>query len=370
MLSTREAQEILRRFSVEDEICELHAVKNGLINKTFAVTLSNGEKYLLQDINVAVFKNPDELMTNITGVTGFLREKISACGGNPKTETLCFLPTADGKYYYRDENNSHWRVCIYIDNTFTYSCVDDPDIMYRAGSCFGKFQAMLAEYPIDTLYDTIPDFHNTAKRFAALKKAVEENRSGRAESCREDIDFALSYEEDAGRLVKLTENGKLPVRVTHNDTKINNVLFDCDTKETVCVIDLDTVMPGLSLYDFGDAMRSGAANIIEDSPEYDKAGIRTDLYEAYVKGYLSSVSAALTENEIKMLPFSAKLLTYECGIRFLTDYLDGDVYFGTDYPEHNIVRARNQFAMVRDIERKMPELEKITENAYKEAIGK
>lgn len=337
---------------------------NGHINSTFILTFNedgNVKKYVLQRISTEIFKNPEGLMNNIVGVTKHIRKKNDDMN-TPWADrcTLTFLPTTDGKYFYLDEESSCWRLYEFIDDVYTCNAIENPNDFYNAGVAFGEFQNLLADYDSSTLVETIPNFHNTVSRFADFKKAVDENKSGRLENVNEEVEFAIAREKDTHILVDLIAEGKLPLRVTHNDTKLNNILFDNDTNKGICIIDLDTVMPGLSLYDFGDSIRFGANTAAEDEKDVSKVSLSLELYEAYVKGYLSSAKDALTDLEKELLPFGAKLMTYECGIRFLMDYLNGDVYFHTDYGDHNLVRARTQFALVADMEKKMDEMLEIT----------
>ncbi|MBQ3151083.1 MAG: aminoglycoside phosphotransferase family protein [Clostridia bacterium] len=356
-------KEILNAYDLPGTYTGHRVLNYGHINDTLVVELDEGDKvtgYILQRINTNVFKNAEELMENIESVTSFLAEKIRNNGGDPDRETLTVFHTKDGKSYHICENNDCWRIYNYVSHAHSLQFIEDPEDFRKSGEAFGKFQCMLSDYPSETLHETIPDFHNTVSRFSALLTAIEQNLSGRKDNVKEEIEFALQREKDTHILVDLLEKGKLPLRVTHNDTKLNNVMFDDDTGDGICVVDLDTVMPGLSLYDFGDSIRFGANTASEDEKDVSKVSLDLGLYEAYVKGYLGAAGESLTEEEIKYLPFSAKLMTYECGIRFLSDYLNGDTYFHTDYPEHNLVRARTQFALVADIERKYDEMCKIT----------
>ncbi len=360
---------ILSNFSFGGEYEGYETKNDGHINSTYVLRFKcpDGKKlsYTVQKINTYVFKKPDELMENISGVTSYLKKVIAANGGNPDRETLNFLKTKDGKDYCTDSDGCCWRAYYYIDGVYTCNIINSAQVFRNAGKAFGKFQNQLADYPIETLYETIPDFHNTYSRFTDFKKAVSDNISGRAENVKEETRFVFSREDDTKVLLRLCGEGRLPVRVTHNDTKLNNILFDEKTDEGLCIIDLDTVMPGLSLYDFGDSIRFGANTASEDERDVSKVSLDLNLYRAYVEGYLSSAKDSLTECEIEYLPFSAKLMTLECGMRFLTDYLNGDVYFKTEYPEHNLVRCRTQFRLVEDIENKMDEMKKITVNAAK-----
>ncbi|MBQ8575517.1 MAG: aminoglycoside phosphotransferase family protein [Clostridia bacterium] len=362
---------IIANFPFEGELVEIKKTGSGHINSTYLVTTSDSNvnyQYILQLINPAVFKKPDELMSNVMNVTGFLRNKIILDGGNPERETLTFLYTKDNSPYHRDDEGACWRAYNYIGSCTTYDKIDDPVKLMRSAKAFGVFQKRLADYPIDNLFETIPNFHNTPARYEALKEAIENNLSGRLDMVKEEVEFALSRECDASKLTDMIKSGDLPIRVTHNDTKINNVLFDLITNEAFCVIDLDTVMPGLSLYDFGDGIRSGAVTADEDEKDLDKFNFDIELYNAYVEGFLSEAAPALTQNEVDNLAFSAKLMTLECGVRFLTDFLNGDVYFGIAYPEHNLVRCRTQFKLVREIEKNLDEMNKTTAELYRRAL--
>ncbi|MEG2395572.1 MAG: aminoglycoside phosphotransferase family protein [Oscillospiraceae bacterium] len=359
---------INENFTLEGDYKSYEVMNNGHINSTYVLTFACGEKehrYVLQQINTNIFKDVDSLMNNIVGVTQHLRNAIIKNGGDEKRETLNFIPTKSGKYYCVDSRGASWRLYHHVGDVYTCNQIDSEDVFYNSGKAFGSFQKSLADYPIDTLVETIPNFHNTFSRFNDLKKAIAENKAGRRDNVSAEIEFALNREADTKVLTALIDEGKLPLRVTHNDTKLNNILFDDKTNEGICIIDLDTVMPGLSLYDFGDSIRFGANTASEDEKDVSKVSLSLPLYEAYVKGYLSTAKESLTDCEIEYLPFSAKMMTYECGIRFLTDYLNGDTYFKTAYPEHNLVRCRTQLALVADIEKKMNEMKKITMDAAK-----
>lgn len=361
---------ILSHFPFKGEFVGFRPVDSGHINDTFVVDFkdNSGKKdsFLLQKINVNVFKNPVQLMENILGVTDFLKKKISECGGDTDRECLTVIKTNDQKPFFYSDELGYWRCYNYISDSYAIDSISSPEVFMNAAKAFGKFQNILADYPIDTLYETIPNFHNTRSRYADFIKAVEQNLSGRLNTCLPELEFAKAREEDASVLVNLLEKGKLPLRVTHNDTKLNNVMFDKATDESICIVDLDTVMPGLSLYDFGDSIRYGANTASEDERDLSKVSLDLELFEVYVKGYLSEAGASLTETEINYLPFSAKLMTYECGIRFLTDYINGDTYFRVHYPEHNLVRCRTQFTLVSDIEKKYDTMQKIVEKTKKD----
>lgn len=336
---------ILQQFKTEKEI---EPYGNGHINDTYVV---NPARFIIQRINTNIFKNPYELMENIKNVTAHLREKIIKEGGDPDRETLTVVKTDNGENFLKTEDGC-FRVYKFIENTKTVENDKTIEDIYNAGKGFGRFQNMLSDYPAHTLHETIKDFHNTVKRVEALKEAIKEDKAGRAESVKEEIEFALSCARFSDVVVKGIEDGSIPVRVTHNDTKINNILFDDKTGEAVAVIDLDTVMPGSMLYDFGDTLRMGASTGAEDETDLSKVWFDEKIFEEFAKGFLSETKNSLTEREIELLPFSAKLMTYECGIRFLTDYLNGDTYFKIHRPNHNLDRARNQFKLVKNIEEK------------------
>lgn len=365
--------EIIKAFPEYGEVIGYKPITAGHINDTYIVEYlqENGEKirYLLQRINTNVFRMPVELMENVMGVTAFLRKKIEAAGGDPARETLTVFPAKDGKNYYMAEDGGCWRMYNFVEDTFSINELTSAEDFKSAALSFGNFQNLLADYPIETLYETIPNFHNTPSRFKDFLEALEKNASGRKGEAVPEIDFVLAREKDCSVITDLLDSGMLPVRVTHNDTKLNNVLFDNTTKKGLCVVDLDTVMPGSSLYDFGDSIRFGANTAAEDEKDLSKVSLSLEYFKAYVEGYLEAAGKSLTENEINYLPFSAKLLTLECGIRFLGDFINGDVYFKTEYPEHNLVRARTQFKLVEDIEAKYAEMMRIVDDAKKSILG-
>lgn len=350
-------------------IVSVNQITAGLINATYLIETDKSEKYILQKINTFVFKNPDELMENIVGVTKHITEKIKEAGGDYKRENLNFLPCKSGEYYFRDENDGSWRLYIYVDEALTYNKPKNNDTFRNAGRSFGRFMKLLDGYPAETLHETIKNFHYTPARYENFLKAVDADIKGRKALCQDEIQFVIDRKADTHKLTDLIAEGVLPLRVTHNDTKLNNVLFDINTDKGICVIDLDTIMPGLSLYDFGDSIRSGANKGAEDEADLSKVGIDLSLFEVYVDGFLSETAESLNDAEIENLAFGAKLMTFECGMRFLTDYLEGDVYFRTTHPEHNIIRARNQFKLVADMEAHMDEMNAIVMK-YKEKYFK
>ncbi len=316
---------------------------DGHINSTYRVG-----NVVLQRLNTDVFTNPGGVMDNVCLVTEYITKKLSENGEDASRQTLHFLRTLDGKSFYEGQEGAY-RAYTFIDDAYTVNDEKTPEVLYEAALTIGKFQRLLADFDAEKLFTVIPDFHNTPKRVENLKKAIEKNASGRAESVKEEIEFALSLEEFAGQITEAIAEGSVPLRVSHNDTKLNNVLFDNATGKGICLIDLDTVMSGSYLYDFGDAMRFGASSAAEDCTDWDKVWFDLELFEAFAKGYLESAASVLTKREKELIYTSVIMMTYECGTRFLTDYIDGDVYFKVAHPLHNLDRARNQFALVKDM---------------------
>ena len=373
ILSTRRKIEGVDSRSLEDAVYafgfgpQCSYVKpfgEGHINETYAVYMpgQDGKEvplYVLQRININVFKNPDQVMDNIFGVTEYLRNIIRQEGGDLDRETLSYIKTKDGESYFEDDNGQPWRCLHYVPNSVCYQQVERPEQFYQSALSFGHFLKQLGEYPAESLYETIPQFHDTRKRFRDFVEAERKDVKNRARVCRSEIDFVLAREKDCGTLMEQLEDGVLPLRVTHNDTKLNNILFDKDTEEGLCIIDLDTIMPGLAANDFGDSIRFGASTAEEDEQDLEKVHFDIDLYEIYVKGYLEMAKDVLTPAEIESLPWGARLMTLECGIRFLADFLQGDVYFKTAYPEHNLVRARTQFRLVKEMEEQFDKMKDV-----------
>jgi Ser/Thr protein kinase RdoA (MazF antagonist) len=351
------AIQIANMFSLKGEAISAESFGCGHINDTFLVETDEGEKYILQQINTSVFKNPDALMTNIVSVTEFLKKKIAAEGGDPTRETLNVVLTKDGKNHISFDGSA-WRVYTFIDDSVTLQTCETADEFYASACGFGHFQKLLADFPAHTLFESIPDFHNTKKRFKAFEEAVESDVAGRASKVAAEIEFVKSRKEFAKTLVDLQKSGKLPLRVTHNDTKLNNVMLTKDLKP-LAVVDLDTVMPGLSVNDFGDSIRFGATRAAEDEKDLSKVIFETELFEYYAKGFLKECGEMLTEREKEMLPVGAMMMTFECGMRFLTDYLNGDTYFKVHRINHNLDRCRTQFKLLEQMEEKRQELNSI-----------
>ena len=358
--------EVSRLFRIEYEYLGYETIQMGNVNRTYKVNfmLPEGKpkSFLVQNVNTYAFRNPIGLMDNIDQVTEHIRAK------KPGQLALHFHHTADRKTYVVDGNN-FWRMTNYVPSV-TFNAVTDLDIIRNAGKAFGEFQMDLADFEIDRLIETIPDFHNTRQRYENFIQAVKENKAGRAAEVREEIDFLLSVQDMACRLTDLQMAGELPLRVTHNDTKINNVLFHPETSDAMIVVDLDTVMPGLMGHDFGDAVRFAANYVEEDCPDYEKAGVNLEVYRAFTEGFISKIADTITEKELDTLALSGFVLAVELGSRFLADYLDGDLYFNIKYPEHNLVRARCQLALAKDMLNKMDEMEQIVRECVVAAKSK
>lgn len=360
-------EEVIAAFDFAGNNVSYERYGSGHINDTFLVKQDAEGKevrYILQRMNHDIFKDPVSLMKNVKGVTEFLRVRIEENGGDPERETLNLVKTKDGNHYYVDSDNNYWRSYIFIADATCYNLVEKPEDFYQSGKAFGHFQRLLAEYPAEELSETIPNFHNTPVRFETFKQAVKDDVCGRAASVQAEIAFVMDREKDMAAAQSMLEAGELPLRVTHNDTKLNNIMIDDKTGEAVCIIDLDTIMPGLSIFDFGDSIRFGANTAEEDETDLSKVSLSLPLFDIYTKGFLEGCRGKLTENEVTMLPMGAKLMTLECGMRFLTDYLQGDTYFKIHRENHNLDRCRTQFGLVADMEKKWSEMESIV-NQYR-----
>ena len=360
-------ESIVKQYDFDGELIEHKAFGSGHINDTIKlVYIKNGieKSYVLQRINTEIFTKPEELMENIVKVTDFLRKKIKENGGDPERETLKVIKTKDGKNYAKDHEGGYWRVYDFITDAISYEKVETADDFYQSAIAFGNFQNLLADFPAEELNETIADFHNTKKRYETFKQSVENNLSGRASEVQDEINFILERKDLADYFTDLQDEGKLPIRVTHNDTKLNNVMIDKDSKKGICVVDLDTVMPGLAMNDFGDSIRFGASSALEDEKDLDKVYLDLELYEVFTKGFIEALDGRLTDMEIDLLPHGAKVMTYECGLRFLADHIDGDKYFKIAYPGHNLDRARTQIKLVADMEAKWDQMHEIL-NKYR-----
>lgn len=359
-------EEAIQAFLLPGSVSACCRYGSGHINDTFylAVESEGSEhRFILQRINTHVFQQPESLMQNISHVTDFLRKKIIASGGDPDRETLTLIPTKQGACCYRDTDGFWWRVYRFIDGASTFDTVKSPHDFYESAKAFGRFQRLLADYPVDQLTETIPNFHNTPDRLNALLRAAKDDCCSRAALVEREMQFVMERTKDIPVIMDLLHNRQLPFRVTHNDTKLNNIMLDNETKKAVCVIDLDTIMPGSSLFDYGDSIRFGANTGEEDEQDLSKVSLSFDLFSAYTKGFLEGCEGSLTEMEIKLMPMGAKLMTLECGIRFLADYLQGDTYFRIHRKDHNLDRCRTQFALVADMEKKWDRMHQIVADA-------
>jgi len=360
--------EVLAVYGWEKTVIYCERYGSGHINDTFLVIVNEGKeekKYILQRMNHDIFKDITGLMNNVSGVTSYLRNIIIREGGDPERETLNLVPDMDGKLHYTDSIGCHWRVYLFISEATTYNQVEKIEDFYQSAKAFGHFQNLLAGYPVEKLTETIPAFHDTPKRFKDFLLAVGEDICGRADSVREEIAFVMDRKAELGTIMELQRSGQMPYRVTHNDTKLNNIMIDDRSGEAICVIDLDTIMPGASVFDYGDSIRFGANTAAEDETDLSKVTLSLELFEAYTKGFLEGCAGKLTDIEVEMLPMGAKLMTFECGMRFLTDYLQGDTYFKIHREMHNLDRCRCQFALVKDMEEKWSEMTQIVNNCRK-----
>ena len=350
---------IIASFALETGSVEAAPYGNGHINDTLCVIVhaQEGDKrYILQRVNSYVFPKPEEVIQNIEKVTAYLREIIVKEGGDPQRETPTLMETKDGKHHVIAEDGELWRMYRFVEGTKSGDLPDTPELFALSGRAFGKFQQQLGGFDASVLNETIVDFHNTPARYAQLQDAIARNEAGRLNEVAQEIAFCEKYEQEVHTLLDAMEKGEIPLRVTHNDTKLNNVLLDAVSGEGVCVIDLDTVMPGLAAYDFGDSIRSGASTAAEDEQDLSKVDISLEMFRAFAEGFLAEAGEALNAREKELLPMGAKLMTLECGMRFLADHLNGDKYFKVHRPNHNLDRARTQFTLVRRMEEKWDEM--------------
>ena len=351
--------DLLKNFKLDSPATSCERYGCGHVNETYLVVTESGRRYILQKISTRAFHDVPALMQNIISVTQFLKEKTEDPRG-----VLTLVPTTDDQFFLTCEDGSYWRLYDFVEDAVCLQAPETPEDFYQSALAFGNFQQMLTDFPAETLSETIPMFHNTANRFKLFRKKLAEDPMGRAANVKAEIEFALAHEAEASTLVDLQASGQLPTRVTHNDTKLNNVMLDATTKKALCVIDLDTIMPGLSLYDFGDSIRFGAATAAEDETDLSKVEMSLDLFRTYATGYLTACPG-LTDLEKKMMPLGAKMMTLECGVRFLTDYLDGDHYFKVHRENHNLDRCRTQFKLVADMEKKWSEMNAVIEEVTK-----
>lgn len=368
-------EEIIGKFRIGGELLEVRALTTGNIHKTYiAKFIENGEekKYLVQQINNYVFKNPYDVMNNIEGITSHLQKELEKNGDN-EHKVLQVIKTKDGKnmvvHKNEEEKEEYYRVYNFIDNAVCYDTSESAEVVRNAGKAFGNFQKLLNNYPIENLAETIVDFHHTKNRLTTFEKDVEKDEANRVELVKEEIEFIINRKEVCNTIAYKLENKEIPYRVTHNDTKVNNVMMNKETGDFLAVVDLDTVMPGSVLYDYGDGVRSAAANSAEDETDLSKVYLKKDLFEAYTDGFLSELAPYMTKTEVELMGQSIRLLTLELAIRFLGDYINGDKYFKCNYETHNLVRARNQIKLVQDIESKMEYMNTYIMKCYKKYCG-
>lgn len=361
------AMEAVRHFEFSGTLKSISPYGNGHINDTYLAGFDMygmGQiKVILQKMNRYVFKKPEELMENIMNVTEFLKKKIAQSGGNPERETLNVILSVYGKPFYVDSQGEYWRAYKFITGASCYDLPENPKQFYESAYAFGHFQQLLSDYPADTLHETIPGFHDTRKRCQTFEQAVAEDVMGRVKDVQREIEFIRERQSLAGEFTDRLDRGELTLRVTHNDTKLNNVMIDDRTQKGICVIDLDTVMPGLVMNDFGDSIRSGANTAAEDETDLDRVSCSMELFETYTKGFLKGCGNSLTPLEVSLLPTGAKMMTYENAVRFLTDYLQGDVYFKIARQKHNLDRCRTQLKLISDMEAKWEQMQEIVRNA-------
>ncbi|MDE6408492.1 MAG: aminoglycoside phosphotransferase family protein [Anaeroplasmataceae bacterium] len=358
----KEFKEAAEAFQIDGEVVDIQPYGEGHINQTLLVTTSK-KRYILQKMNTNVFSDPDSLMKNICYVT----EALSSKG----IETLHVVPTKSKSSFLKRKNEGKeecFRIYDFIENTVTFQKVTDKEVFYNSGKAFGEFQNYLASFDASLLSETIPNFHNTPKRYLDFEEALRKDKLNRAKDCQEEIDFILAHKNTLACVVEGMKNGSIPLRVTHNDTKLNNILMDEKTHKARAVIDLDTIMPGSMLYDFGDSIRFGASTAAEDEKDLDKVHFDAELFKAYAEGFCEAVYKSITPRELELLPYSAYLLTMECGMRFLTDYLSGDTYFAIKYSDHNLIRTRTQLKLAKEVEESVEELQTIVQKIYKNLI--
>lgn len=354
-------RKIVEQFDIDGEMVYEEPFGCGHINDTYAIYCKRESeppvRYILQRINSEIF-DVEKLMHNICLVTDYLKERIAADGGNPSENTLTLVKTKDGKSYYDNKDGNYFRIYLFIENTVSYQSAVSKEVLQNAGKAFGHFQKLLFDFDASKLYEIIPDFHNTVRRYEALENAIQNGLPDRIKMAEKEISFAQKRKDYCDKVVSRLGSSDIPLRVTHNDTKLNNILMNPDTNESVCIIDLDTIMPGSLLYDFGDSIRFGANTALEDETDLSKVHFSMEMYEAYAKGFLSEMSPFMTKEETDLLPFSCILMTYECAIRFLADFLVGDTYFKVTHPSHNLERCRNQFKLICEMEDGLEEMKK------------
>lgn len=364
----KQIREVCDRFGLQGEYRYYEVLNSGHINTTYRVFFWRDETlkdYILQRVNTYVFQDPVGVMANISSVTEFIRAKIKEKQATAKRNVLHYSTTADGEYYTFLEDGGFWRCCRYIDDSVSFEHTDNLKVIEESGRAFGEFQMYLSDFPVEKLNIVIPHFHNTVLRYQAFRDAISEDCMGRVASLSKEIAGYMELEDIATKLYKMQRAGQLPLRVTHNDTKTSNILFDAETYEHLSVIDLDTVMPGLVAFDFGDAIRVAASTAKEDESELDKVAIDMEKYEVFTRGFVGMLKNSITQTEKDTLALGAVAMTVECGMRFLTDYINGDKYFKIHYPDQNLVRARCHLVLARDMIAHLDEMQKIVDKYCK-----
>lgn len=355
-------QEVYNQYNLPGELKSINPIGNGLINKTYLIVQSidgKDKRYILQCINHNIFKNVEGLMHNIVTVTNYLREKIKNEDGDYERQVLSVTLTKDNKSYVTASDNTYWRIYPFVEGTYVLNKVENLEQFYETGRSFGHFQAMLKDFDATQLVEVLPKFHDTRFRYQQLLDAIKEDKVNRVKEVQKEIEFVLERKNDCYLLYDLLDKKELPLRVTHNDTKLNNILIDENTNQGICIVDLDTIMPGISLFDFGDSIRYGANDCAEDESDLSRVNFDLALFEAYAKGFLQGSKGILTNKEIELLPWGARVITLEQGIRFLTDYINGDTYYATTRENQNLDRTRTQFKLVLDMEENWDKLNQI-----------
>lgn len=363
----QELIDLCNSFNIQGDFDSIDVLSNGHINSTFLVRFKTDDEvkeYILQKINKYVFKNPEEVMQNIFAVTNHIINKKSQSGKDSDRKTLIFKPTQDGQLFQIDAYGDYWRVSEFVKNSTTFNETNDLTVLEETGKAFGEFQQALSDFPVSNLNIIIPHFHNTVNRYEIFKDTLEKDPLGRSSLALSEIQDYLELEEVATQMYQMQKRGELSLKVTHNDTKCNNVLFDKNTHKHLCVIDLDTVMPGLLGFDFGDAIRFAANTAAEDETDLSKVKIDLNKFKSFTQGFLFAIGSSITENELKTLSLGAITMTIECGLRFLTDYIDGDNYFKINHQHHNLDRARCQLKLAKEMIAHLPELNAIVEECY------
>src|SRR5258707_240136 len=361
----KQLQDISRQFQIYGEILHAETCKIGHINETYSATYDQGGtrvRYIHQKINTTVFKKPVDLMDNVMRVTGHVRKRLETSGAKDLTRrSLIVVPTRDGEPFFKNGGGECWRTFVFVEGVQTFEAVQSPVQAFQAGKAFGEFQHLLVDLPDQRLSETIPDFHHTRKRFSVLKNAIQKDHFNRAKLARAEIEFAIKHESLVDVILTAMARGRIPERITHNDTKFNNVMLDSQTGQAMCVVDLDTVMPGCALYDFGDMVRTTTSPTLEDERDLSKVKMQMAMFKKLAEGYLCAAVQFLTKAEKALISFSGKLITFEIGIRFLTDYLTADTYFRIHRSGHNLERCRTQFRLVESIERQEAAMQKYVE---------